>query len=243
MAKTNSELLERLDSLKAKEQVRLEIIASYAIYLVPLIPAMLSFFDIRAYITWSENIPDAFIYLFGIIAGAILEFLGLAASHTFSAFNVHNRSAGKTQKVGVFWVIVAWIFYLAVMFALNVGLPWPHITNGEKIARTGLSFLSIPVFILVSVRSTHAQILIDREKAKRKRKQEKEKSNIIATTQPVPHSNGNLSARELIEMFADQNGISVDDIGRGGIYSPSHVANVVGLNEGTVRTALSRMKN
>lgn len=242
MRKSNSQNLAELQELKQREQIRLEFISSYAVYLVPLIPAILSFFDIRSYITWSEEIPVWMIYVFGIISGAILEFLGLASSHTYAAFNVHNRTAGKTQKVKVFWVFIAWGFYLVTMLALNVGLPWSHISTEEKIARAALSVLSIPVFILVSIRSTHAQILLKKEEDRlerlEKKQAKKRKQETIA--QPVVQSNGH-SPTSALEVFLEQSGMSPFDFGRGG-ESIVDLANELGVDAGGLRTALHRKR-
>lgn len=243
MAKrSNIERIERLQEIKQTEQIRIELISAYAPYLVPLIPAILSYFDMTSYLTLGTAIPIFMRHIFGLITGFIIEFLGIASGNTYSVFLVHNRNpkTGKTQRAPVLPVIIAYAFYIILVLVLNVLLPLEYISRDQLITRTALSLMSVPANILITTRSIHAQILLQKEEARLERKEKK------ITPQPKPKvvepPKQSKPATTIVKDWLSKNGYTAEDVGRNGKVSPSILANELGLKDTTVRTIIHRMK-
>lgn len=242
MRKTREERIARLQEIKQSEQIRIELISAYAPYLVPLIPAILSYFDMTAYLTFGTAVPNLMRHVFGVITGFIIEFLGIASGNTYSVFLVHNNDprTGKTQKAPVTPVVIAYAFYIVLVLVLNVVLPWEYISRDQIIARIALSLMSIPANILITTRSMHAQILFRKEVAKLERQAKKTKP----APKPVPKPevvNGRPAAEKINE-WLKKNGYKPEDVGRDGEISPSWLADELKIKRSTVRTTVHRMK-
>jgi hypothetical protein len=127
-------------------------------WLVPLIPAYILYDHLRTELEWGREIS--------LIAGAVVEGLGLATVNTYFRFERHNRKyKDEKNKMPLWVVIVAYLWYLVIVLFVNVvfdfmaGVSWTRI-----VAILAFSTLSLPASALISVRALHVEWKSEHEK-------------------------------------------------------------------------------
>lgn len=127
-------------------------------WMVPLIPAYILYTHLRTDLGWDR--------FWAFIAGAVVEGLGLATVNTYFRFERHNRRyRDQKNKMPVWVVILAYLWYLAIVLFVNVvfdiraGVDWTRI-----VAILAFSTLSLPASALISVRGMFSEWKSEHEK-------------------------------------------------------------------------------
>jgi hypothetical protein len=143
-------------------------------WLVPLIPAYILYTHLMTDLKWDRPWP--------LIAGTVVEGLGLATVNTYFRFERHNRKyKDQKNKMPLWVVIVAYVWYLAIVLFVNVVFDWRAGVDFTRIiAILSFSTLSLPASALISVRGMHSEW-----KSEHERKYSKEQP---ATSQLEPIS-------------------------------------------------------
>jgi hypothetical protein len=137
---------------------------------VPLIPAVI-LFDHLIKIGWRPWVA--------FVAAAVVEGLGLATVNTYFRFERHNkRYKDQKNKMPVWVVIVAYVWYLVIVLFVNVvfdivaGVSWERI-----IAITAFSTLSLPASALISVRGMFSEWKSEHEQRYERKPKEANETN------------------------------------------------------------------
>ena len=120
-------------------------------WLVPLIPAYILYTHLETDLQWSRPWP--------LIGGTVVEGLGLATVNTYFRFERHNRKyKDQKNKMPVWVVIVAYVWYLLIVLFVNVVFDWRAGVDFTRIiAILAFSTLSLPASALISVRGLHSE--------------------------------------------------------------------------------------
>jgi len=151
--------------MNSAEDLAINLISILVPWGVPLIPA---------YITY-QHVQDPNGLNFGkpiaLVAGAVVEALGLATMNTFFKFRKHNLryKDGKNQMPT--WVPVsAYIWYLLTTILVNVVFDWNSGVQWYYILAVGLfSTLSVPAGMLISVRASYTEWRVEHDSKSTKR--------------------------------------------------------------------------
>lgn len=149
------------DWIRGTETSIVNFLSAFAPWLAPATPAYMTF-D-HAYHTL--NFP----FLVALSTGVVVEILGFSAVSTFLSFWFHNRkNVAESKKAPLLVVVVAFIFYLALIVTSNVLLDsFPEDRWAEIAVRALFTLQTIPAALLVAVRTQHRELLtsIAQEKA------------------------------------------------------------------------------
>jgi hypothetical protein len=120
-------------------------------WLVPLIPAYILYNHLLTDLKWDRP--------WALVAGAVVEGLGLATVNTYFRFERHNRRyKDQKNKMPLWVVIVAYVWYLAIVLFVNVVFDWRAGVDFTRIiAILAFSTLSLPASALISVRGMHSE--------------------------------------------------------------------------------------
>ena len=148
-------------------------------WLVPLIPAYILYTHLDTDLGWSKPWP--------LIGGAVVEGLGLATVNTYFRFERHNRKyKDQKNKMPLWVVIVAYIWYLVIVLFVNVVFDWSAgVSLTRIIAILAFSTLSLPASALISVRGMHSEWKSEHERRYSQEKPAKEPEQ-PASSEPEP---------------------------------------------------------
>lgn len=121
-------------------------------YLVPIIPATITGIHFGALMEVILPDVDTNVYwILGLVAGVVMEFLGLAAVYRTTILMEKNKKLARADQYSVWKPMMAFIWYLAVMIFGNILLElWAGATWTRIIPVALFSSLSFPVFLMVS---------------------------------------------------------------------------------------------
>jgi hypothetical protein len=150
--KTLSELV------NSAEKSILDFFSAIVPYLVPVIPAYLTYFHTRDVMAFPDGVAWT--------AAVVVEVLGITAVSTSIRFYRWNlRYTTVANKAPFALAIGTYVFYLVIVLAVNVIL---EIVTGARsgwvIFSIGLfSLLSVPSGVLISIRSQFAEMLDEKQ--------------------------------------------------------------------------------
>lgn len=154
------------EAIRDIESSVVNFISAIAPWLAPLSPA---------YMTYQHAINTLqFPQWVAFPVALVVEILGFSTISTFMTFwffNRRNIAASKKAPVGL--VVIAFLFYLALIVTANVLLDTFNNARGAVIAVRALFALqTIPAALIVVVRAGHRALLADLAKEKEERKAE-----------------------------------------------------------------------
>jgi hypothetical protein len=101
----------------------------------------------------------------------VIEFLGISTVSTTLSFWTYNKRETSEENKAPLWVIlIAFVFYLAVVLIMNVAIDANAGTPNEKVAviwvRAVLTLMTIPAALVMAVRTQHQEIknIIEQER-------------------------------------------------------------------------------
>ena len=136
------------------ERSFLDLLSAFVPYLVPVIPAYLTFFHTKDLM----NFPEPVAYS----AAFVVEVLGMTSISTAIRFWRHNQKYKKEENRAPFKLAVfTYGFYIVIVLVVNVMLEvYSGARSGAIILAIGLfSLLSVPSGVLISIRSQYAEML------------------------------------------------------------------------------------
>ena len=145
------------------ENAIIDAISAITPYLVPVIPAYLTFFHVHD--PQGMNFPVEIAWTSAIV----VEFLGMSSMATTIRFWRNNQRYKSDKNQAPFWLALGtYIFYLAVTMTVNVLL---EVESGTRtptvIWSIGLfSSLSVPSGVIISIRSIYREMLDERNAPK-----------------------------------------------------------------------------
>jgi len=163
------------NTVMGAEGAVLNVLIAFVPYLVPIIPAYLTFFHTKT----EMGFPDWVAWT----AAVVVEALGLASVATAVRFYRHNLKYKKDENRAPFKTAMAvYIFYVVIVLVVNVILEAVTKTrSGWVITAIALfSLLSFPSGVLISLRTQYADMLSDDFSARPTAK------NTQANSQPDP---------------------------------------------------------
>ena len=173
------------DGIRNIETSFVNVISSIAPWLAPIIPAYMTYQ--HASKTLDFPLPVA------ISAAVVVEILGFSAISTFMAFWYFNRrNVASSKKAPVGWVVVAFLFYLALIVSSNILLDATAGTVYEYWATIAVRALftlqTIPAAVIVIARAGHRSLLSDiaKEKAERAERERKVSEELSAQEESLP---------------------------------------------------------
>lgn len=118
-------------------------------WLVPLVPAWLTYRHAIDQMQYSQNIS--------LIMGIVVEGLGLASLVTSFTFWAHNRKFKDVKAQMPLWVPIAtYVVYLVIVLIVNVVLDFEAGVDGTRVLVVALfSLLSLPAGALLSVQTLY----------------------------------------------------------------------------------------
>lgn len=155
------------ETVNGGENAVIDSISAITPYLVPIIPAYLTYYhvgDPRA-----MNFPNEIAWT----AAIVVEFLGMSSMATTIRFWRNNQRYSSEKNKAPFWLALAtYVFYLAITLTVNVILENElGDRNSVVIWAIGLfSTLSVPSGVLIAVRSLYREMLDERTSSKPKSK-------------------------------------------------------------------------
>lgn len=163
----NSDFFERLnDWIRNTESSIVNFLSSFAPWLAPIIPAYMTYSHASGVLEFPIAVA--------IPAALVVEILGFSAVSTFLAFWFHNRrTTAGVKRAPIEVVVIAFVFYLALIVVSNVLLDGTKGTGYESWAVVAVRALytlqTIPAALIVAVRTQHRELLseISREKAEK----------------------------------------------------------------------------
>lgn len=138
--------------------------------LVPIIPAYVGYSHVTNQTTGLGFDPWA-----GWVYGAVIEGLGYAAIYKAVQFWEHNRKyTSEKNQAPLFMAVVIYLVYLTVTLFVNVMLDYKAGVEIYKVvALGGISLLSVPAGLLMSISAIHTERTNEREQANERTRQEK----------------------------------------------------------------------
>lgn len=170
------------ENIRNIESSVVNFISAVAPWLAPISPAYMTY----QHAVDSLNLP----VWVAVPVAVVVEILGFSAVSTLLAFwffNRRNRAESKKAPVG--WVIVAFLFYLALIVTSNVLLDAFHNNETAIIAVKALYTLqTIPAALIVIARVGHKDLLgeIAKEKATKNAETPAESSGNFPVNIPQP---------------------------------------------------------
>lgn len=171
----NSEFFDRLNEwIRNTESSIVNFLSSFAPWLAPIIPAYMTY----SHATGVLDFPIAV----AVPAAMVVEILGFSAVSTFLAFWFYNRrTVAGSKRAPIEVVIIAFVFYLALIVLSNVLLDASKGENWETWAIVGVRALytlqTIPAALIVAVRTQHRELLADMAKEKREKQNNTEQGS------------------------------------------------------------------
>lgn len=172
-------------SVRESESTLVSILAAIGPWAAPLAPAVMSYQHMvqSLLFPWWVALSIAF----------VIEIQGLTSVSTYLSFWAHNRRYKDEKKktpTGV--VVVAFMFYLAVVLAINVLLDASQVPGfplGYEwvvvIVRALLTLLSIPAALILAVRALHKDILDEMKETKKQNRENRIAARYSPTRPPV----------------------------------------------------------
>lgn len=132
--------------------------------LVPLIPAYVGYSHVTKELGFNE--------FFGWTYGSVIEGLGYASIYKAIQFWENNRHYTKKENQAPLFVAIAiYLAYLFVTLSVNVLLDWQAgIVWWKVLATGGISLLSVPAGLLMSISAVHTERTLARERTANERK-------------------------------------------------------------------------
>lgn len=203
------------------------VVSALAPWGAPLVPAMLTFWNTRTHL--------GFPIWLALTVGFVVEALGLSAVRTSLDFIAHNRRyKANYRKAPLYIPLIAFGFYLVIIIGVNVALDWGLRSPTEIVALLFLTLLTVPAALIVGVRALHTDLKAE-IKGSRSSRPKVEVQEVVVESNPDVHG--------VLTKYLEENNISPHEVGRDGEYSPTEIAHELGVNPGTVRTNIRRMKN
>lgn len=213
--------------IKGAESTVVELIAVLGPWLAPAVPAYLTYYHSNTLL----QLPQ----MLSLVAGAVVEVIGLASGHTLAQLWSHNKKyRANKDKVPLLPVWGVFSFYVLNVLIINLVLQWDTTTWQEKMAFAGLTLLTVPAIVIIAVRSQHTAILFEKV-SKEANKKNKKQDDLSITGVPF--------TLDALETYYKENGISPFDVGRDGTYSPKGVAEATGWNASSVRAGTHKLRN
>lgn len=154
--------------IKNTESSFVNLLSSVAPWAAPLAPAYMSF----DHMTKNLHFPEWIAWSIAIV----VEIVGLSTISTGMMFWHHNRrERAKKNQVPLGLVIGTFVFYLFVIFTINVVLdlaPKDDVVI-YSLARSSLILLTIPAALLIAMRTQHTEIINELQEEKRQKTKEK----------------------------------------------------------------------
>lgn len=178
----NSDFFDRLNVwIRGVESSIVNLMSSIAPWLAPIIPAYMTY----SHATGVLEFP----IVVAVPAALVVEILGFSAVSTFLAFWFYNRrTVAGTKRAPIEVVIIAFVFYLALIVTSNVlldaskGTEW---SNWAVVAVRALYTLqTIPAALIVAVRTQHRELLSELSKER----SEKLSNKLVESSKKVPES-------------------------------------------------------
>jgi hypothetical protein len=160
----NSDFFDRLNNwIRNTESSIVNFLSSFAPWLAPIIPAYMTY----SHATGVLEFPFAV----AVPAALVVEILGFSAVSTFLAFWFYNRrTVAGTKRAPIEVVIIAFVFYLALIVVSNVLLDATKGTEWSGWAVVAVRALytlqTIPAALIVAVRTQHRELLSELAKEK-----------------------------------------------------------------------------
>lgn len=147
------------ETVNGGENAIIDAISAITPYLVPIIPAYLTFFHVHD--PRAMNFPVEIAWT----AAIVVEFLGMSSMATTIRFWRNNQRYKSEKNQAPFWIaLLTYIFYLAITMTVNVLLE-ADLGDRSRIViwAIGLfSMLSVPSGVLIAVRSIYREMLEER---------------------------------------------------------------------------------
>jgi Kef-type K+ transport system membrane component KefB len=146
------------DVINGADKSLLDLLSAVVPYLVPVIPAYLTYYHTRDQMQFPEGVAWT--------AAFVVEVLGMTSISTAIRFYRNNRRyKNEGQRAPFTLAIVTYVFYLVVVLSVNVLLEVDAAQRRPVIilAIALFSLLSIPAGVLISIRSEYASILEERQ--------------------------------------------------------------------------------
>lgn len=183
---------------------------------------------------------------FGWTTALTVEIVGLASGHTIVRFYMHNKKMrAKKDRIPIWPIAFVFVFYLVVIMTINVALDWGNQTTAQIIARICLVLLTVPSIVIVSLRAQHYNILMGTDELMKQMSFSiTDDGDVTTTTSSHETSQPQESqVQEEVRRYLLENNLSASQFGRGKDYSPAQLAEVLGANQSSVRSALYRLNN
>ena len=140
------------DGIRNSEASLVNLLSAIAPWLAPLAPAYLSYTHMSAKLAFPKPIAWA--------VAIVVEVMGLSAVSTALLFWAHNKRYSKEYKKAPIKIVIgAFVFYLAVILAINVLLEISVASWALVTAKSLLTLLSIPAALILAVRTQHQELL------------------------------------------------------------------------------------
>jgi hypothetical protein len=152
------------DVINGGENAIIDAISAITPYLVPIIPAYLTFFHVHD--PQGMNFPVEIAWTSAIV----VEFLGMSSMATTIRFWRNNQRYKSDKNQAPFWLALGtYIFYLAVTMTVNVLLEVESATRTTTVIWSiGLfSSLSVPSGVIISIRSIYRDMLDERNEQRK----------------------------------------------------------------------------
>lgn len=186
--------------------------------LVPLIPAYVGYSHVTKELGFNQ--------FFGIAYGAVIEFLGYSSIYKAVQFWEYNKKY-TSDKAPLRVAIVIYLGYLLVTLAVNVlldiqsGVMWWRV-----VAIGGISLLSVPAGLLMSISAIHTERTIAREQAvneRRERRRERTNEPFVRKNKRTRTNEQMFGVRRKIELF-----VRSKQANEQRTPGPSEIANAIG---------------
>ena len=171
-----AQVFETISSIiNGAERSFLDLMSAIVPYMVPIIPAYLTYFHAKN----EMGFPEWIAYT----AAFVTEVLGITSVSTAIRFQRHNMLYKDAKNKAPFALaIFTYVFYLSVVLSVNVLL---EVTTGARspavIWAIGLfSLLSLPSAVLISIRAQYAEMLEERQEKQAERKAARQPSTRLA---------------------------------------------------------------
>ena len=140
------------DGIRNGEASLVNLLSAIAPWLAPLAPAYLSYTHMSSKLAFPKPIAWA--------VAIVVEVMGLSAVSTALLFWAHNKRYSKEYKKAPIKIVIgAFVFYLAVILAINVLLEISVANWALVTAKSLLTLLSIPAALILAVRTQHQELL------------------------------------------------------------------------------------
>jgi hypothetical protein len=196
----NSDFFDRLNNwIRNTESSIVNFLSSFAPWLAPIIPAYMTYSHASGVLEFPIAVA--------VPAALVVEILGFSAVSTFLAFWFYNRrNVAGTKRAPIEVVIIAFVFYLALIVVSNVLLDATKGTEWSGWAVVAVRALytlqTIPAALIVAVRTQHRELLSEIAKEKL----EKLSSKQVELSKNVPEDDGkNLESSKKVPDWRRQN--------------------------------------